>query len=296
MSLTGALADLGGPISGFFATRLPNVEGVGRRWRRAGPPSVRPSPTVLADVVGAAFDYRLRFYFPAPPTRELLAARGADSLRRIEGGEAAAEAFYALAAELDSFIEALPTLTTPLEPNAERWLAQVCFALALFEAHFRDGRSGSRLCEPAATSSASLRSLAPDDAVDDLVALSRVFAATQSALFASKCRPNPTFVGSGDVGGADGDIVIDSTLIEIKTTLRRTPEPAWIYQLAGYALLDYEDALGLEEVAFYLARVPAMLTWPLDQFLSELAGTLVDVSRLRDDFRGVVTDTRVRCA
>lgn len=295
MSLTGAPAQAGGPIAGFFATRFPNVEAVGRSWRRAGPTSVRASRTVLAGVVGAAFDYRLRLYFPAPPTRELLAGRGADSLRDLPGGETAAEAFYELAAELDSFIQALPTPTTPLAGDAERWLSQVCFVLALFEAHLRDGRSRTLFCQPVPASPADLRALVSDDVGDDLVVLSRVFAATQSALFASKCRPNPTFVGCGDVGGADGDTVIGATLIEIKTPLRRAPEQAWIYQLAGYAL-DYDDVLGLEQAAFYLARVPAMLTWPLDHFLSELAGEPVDVGRLRHDFRGVVMDARVRCA
>lgn len=294
MSLTGALGEVGGPIADFFATRMPNVEGVSQVWRRAGPPSVRPSPTEPADVVGAAFDYRLRFYFPSPPTRDLVAARGADRLRHIEGGAPAADAFYTLAEELDSLVVSPPTPTTPLDVNAERWLAQVCFVLALFEGHFRDGRSGSLFGETAAITSADLLSLAPDEAVDDLVRLSRVFAATQSALFASKCQPNPTFAGSGDVGGADGDIVIDSTLVEIKTTLLRRPKRAWINQLAGYALLDYENALGLEEVAFYLARVPAMVTWPLDRFLSELVGAPVDVGRLRDEFRGVVSKARVR--
>lgn len=294
MSLTAALAAGDGTIARFLATRFPNVESVEERWRRAGPPSVRPSPTAPADVVGTAFDYRLRYYFPAPPTKELLAARGADNLRYTEDGHAAAEAFDELSSDLDALLRPGPTAANPLEPDAERWLAQACFALALFEAHYRDGRTERLLREPVPTSSAQLCSLAPTEAVDDLVALSKVFAATQSVHFASSCRPNPTFAGSNDVGGADGDIVIQSTLVEIKTSLRRTPQRAWIYQLAGYALLDYDDALRLEQVAFYLARVPAMIAWPLDHFLSELAGERVDVSQLRDEFRNLVTAAKVR--
>jgi hypothetical protein len=48
----------------------------------------------------------------------------------------------------------------------------------------------------------------------------------------------PVFAGSGDVGGADADLLIDGLLIDVKTTVdaNKVPTQANIWQLAGYVL------------------------------------------------------------
>ena len=65
---------------------------------------------------------------------------------------------------------------------------------------------------------------------------------------------NPTFEGSRDVGGADADLVVNGTLIDIKTTVRPEIKPDWIRQLLGYVLLDYSVRHQIKAIGLYMAR------------------------------------------
>ncbi len=96
---------------------------------------------------------------------------------------------------------------------------------------------------------------------------------------------NPTFSGSKDVGGADADLIVGKTLIDIKSTKSARLRREDLYQLVGYTLLDYEDVFGLDEVALYLARRPKMVSWRLRPLLEEMAGEAVDPAELREDLR-----------
>ena len=66
--------------------------------------------------------------------------------------------------------------------------------------------------------------LAPDAAVKDVVNLSRSAEEVMSPLIpyvASQSlpySPNPTFEGSGAIGGADADFIIAGTVFELKTS------------------------------------------------------------------------------
>jgi hypothetical protein len=124
----------------------------------------------------------------------------------------------------------------------------------------------------------------PDEAVDDLVALAAGFTTAGGPLIGQAAVLNPTFAGSMSVGGADADLIVNRTLIEVKTTKQARPDRDWIYQLVGYLLLDIEDRHGIERLAFYLGRVPALLDWDADELLATLAGSAVDRGELRDGF------------
>jgi hypothetical protein len=76
-----------------------------------------------------------------------------------------------------------------------------------------------------------------DDDVNDLLNLYRI---VDLKLFKAKklCLLNPTFgEGSKLVGGADADLVLDDTLIEIKTTMKLQLLRPWFNQLIGYYCL-----------------------------------------------------------
>ncbi|GAA1337713.1 hypothetical protein [Arthrobacter roseus] len=68
--------------------------------------------------------------------------------------------------------------------------------------------------------------------------------------------PNPSFLGSPAVGGADGDCAIGDLLVDLKTTEKITNP--WLkdtlFQLLGYALLGLDDALGIRRVGILLPR------------------------------------------
>jgi len=76
-----------------------------------------------------------------------------------------------------------------------------------------------------------------------------------------RCVLNPTFGrGSSLVGGADGDLIIDDTLIDIKTTKHLTFDREFFNQLIGYYVLSRIGGIDdcargeIKHVAIYYAR------------------------------------------
>jgi hypothetical protein len=292
MSLTDLLTQPG-PVRDFVQGTLPHVHIVNEAWRRAGPPALLPRATSFDrypfDLVGMAFDYRLRYFFGTPPTDSLVAGAGA---RRLSAaghvGLTLALEFGSFAHEVDGWLARERPVGRLLDAASEAHLARICFVLSLYEAHARRPAEECNWPRPADVGS-DLLGVVPDAAVVDLVDLATAFALTHGHLLALPHVANPRFAGTPDVGGADADIVIGSTLIEIKTTLRRKPLPWWTHQLAGYVLLDYQDQLAITDVGFLLTRVPRLLVWPVGEFFGMLAGRRVDVARLRANFRNVLS-------
>jgi hypothetical protein len=105
--------------------------------------------------------------------------------------------------------------------------------------------------------------------------------------------PNPRFLGSGAVGGADADWVVGDMLVDLKT--REEITSPWIrktlFQLLGYALLDLDDSLGIRRVGILLPRQPYFAVWALDDLLGEDASQALP--SLRADFAVLLTNTEV---
>lgn len=96
----------------------------------------------------------------------------------------------------------------------------------------------------------------------------------------------PSFDGSAFVRGADADLIVDGCLYDVKTTMKpREDLPRNLRQLLGYALLDWNDALGLERVGFYFSRQGSWLSWALDDLVEQTAAHGATLRQLRDDFR-----------
>jgi hypothetical protein len=90
----------------------------------------------------------------------------------------------------------------------------------------------------------------------DLVDKSRWIASNQLIL-------NPTFGQSSiDIGGADADLIIDDTLIDIKTTQELKFRKEYFRQLIGYALLNFRehDKYNLKRVGLYFSRYGGLFT------------------------------------
>ena len=104
--------------------------------------------------------------------------------------------------------------------------------------------------------------------------------------------PNPTFVGSDDIGGADADIIVDGCLIEMKASIQPKIDTQWLFQLVGYALLDYDDHYNIQSVGIYMTRQGKLLQWPIGEFLRLLTGTeTVSLAQLRQEFRTLSQST-----
>lgn len=86
-------------------------------------------------------------------------------------------------------------------------------------------------------------------------------------------HPAPTFVGSPDIGGAEADIIVGTTLVDIKTLQASTLNLRHALQLIAYALLDFSDQYALTHVAALTARYGQLVTWNLQDVLHH-AGNL----------------------
>src|SRR4051812_7137778 len=79
----------------------------------------------------------------------------------------------------------------------------------------------------------------------------------------------PAFAGSRDVGRADADWIAGSLLVDVKATKDPGKLPARdIYQLAGYALLDYPDTHRLDRLGWYHARTGSLSAWDIGDFFA----------------------------
>lgn len=289
MSLTSMLASRGLPLREFFEERLPNVKPLQADWRSCGAPSILPDGPIVWSLVGTAFDYRLRYLFIKTPVERFVAALGAARTGEVFFS------FDNLAASLEEFVASHDPTGGILAPADEAQLARFCYVLAMYESLFRALNVNSPLLglrEGASTE--EQLALVPPEAVDDMVALTKSAAETLRPMFGNRIFANPNFAGSIDVGGADADLIVDATLIDIKTTKNRSLERAMVYQLVGYLLLDYEDDYEISEVGFYLSRVPALVRWPAEAVVTSLSNGRETIEGLRHDMRRLLAPHRRR--
>ena len=135
-----------------------------------------------------------------------------------------------------------------------------------------------------------LRSISDTDAmlaaVDDYLAADVAAVAVRSSEVLEQFRATtivagPTFAGSLAIGGADADLVCGTNLVEIKAHKDPAVPGRDIWQLACYALLDFDDRYGIDTVTLLSARQGTSVSWSLAGLLTELAGEPVDVAELR---------------
>lgn len=89
---------------------------------------------------------------------------------------------------------------------------------------------------------------------------------------------NPRFgEGSQLVGGADADLLIAGTVIDIKTTKSTSMKVDYARQLVGYAVLAEEYGVSgvgrpeIHQVGLYFSRAGTLHTWALDDLMSPSA-------------------------
>jgi hypothetical protein len=237
-----------------------------------------------ASVAGTAFDYRARMMLGALDPSDTVAASGVDRLAKyasdVENGEHRVRILgegFDLAAQL-------------VEGQAKADLGRASVLLAWCENVYRAfpqalmGSLGERL--DAAGSGADLLSGVPEQLLADsetlcLASTPRIDAWKKQIVAGEEYAPNPGFEGSMWVGGADADWMIGNTLIDCKTTekigapfLRET-----LFQLLGYALLDFEDRLSIRNVAVWLPRRAMLKSWSLDALIGADAESALPVLR-----------------
>jgi len=332
MSLTAHLKDPGSPIRQFIRQRFAQTTNITKianpQLRSAG--TINPGfPSWVYRHLGTAIDYRIRYSFTLTPATRLAAwhavpyliVKGAeddndlpfdwdevpkgmliftpvdnDGAILVEAqGPYPMQLLNAFFTSLDATVATMQPIGRRLERDEEHVLARYCFVLALLE---DVGRTGSYthnlLMEPAPRRTVDeLLAIAEDAWIDDLCALSTLFYDNYHHLLSMPFIPNPTFVGSDDIGGADADIIVDGCLIEMKASIQPKINPQWLYQLVGYALLDYDDHYSIQSVGIYMARQGTLLQWPIGEFLRLLTGTeSVSLFQLRQAFHTLSQSTK----
>ncbi|HXW93977.1 MAG TPA: hypothetical protein VEK33_25725 [Terriglobales bacterium] len=212
-------------------------------------PLLAPPLSENYGLVGTAFDYLLRFYLeklnPGTKSGPWIADSGLEILL-ANSDRARARVAMRLMAEAkeryNAFLKSTRTGPSPALIKATLWLAS-------FDVVFRAGLLDLRL---------------PTRVQDVLVKdLQKMLSLVPKEHFRAKkrCVLNPTFGrGSLLVGGADGDLIIDDTLVDIKTTKHLTFEREFFNQLIGYYVLSCIGGIDdcargkITHVAIYYAR------------------------------------------
>lgn len=210
--------------------------------------TIKASPlTEYYGTVGRAFDYLFRFYIEKlnPGTKasgwvaeEGLACLGRDELEFPK----AIEVFEEARRRYDKFIR-----SAHQQPTRE--MAEAAVMLAHLELIYRDGVVDPMMFKET-----------PKAILDDLEAM---IALVRPNDFRANnlCVLNPTFgAGSALVHGADADLLIDNTLIDLKTNKHLEFDPTIFNQLVGYYVLSRIGGIPecpesqIEVLAVYFAR------------------------------------------
>ena len=317
MSLTGELRKKDSPVTRWFTDRLPNTKPISKAWyEQVKPvPIARPKADLrIPGTVGTAFDYRLRYYLARTPLEHLVAGAGLrllDPSRTLTSPScfspdaildrrgpppSSAGAVIGLIADFQQGLTATLDDLTPvgqvLDDAGEELLCRYCYLLGLFEEFFRAGLEiNSPLFQLAdGATLADLLALVPAIWIEDLCELSRLFAPHVTEFARQPLVLNPFFTGSGEIGGADADLIAASCLVDIKTTVDpKFSRNRLLYQVLGYVLLDYDDAYAIDSIGIYLSRQGLLVRWPLAPLLETLlAGEKASLRELRSSFRDAV--------
>lgn len=324
MSLSSHLDDPTSPIGQFVKQRFAKTG----RLTKAANQQLKSADTIRpvhADtsypfgLIGTAIDYRIRYAFAITPYQRLVAWKGALKLaiKRPESDDdilldwidlkgltlppsvletGVAQGPYALSLiraffnQLENVLNKIQPKGRRLEEEHERSLDRYCIVLSLFEQVFRSDAylRGPLMIPTVKHSVEELLALSQEACIDDLGELFTRFYDRYASLLSKPAILNPTFAGSIDIGGADADIIVDGCLIDIKTSISSQIRAEYLYQLAGYLLLDYDDHYSFNSVSIYMARQGLLFRWPVSEFVYELTGDNThSLVSLRQEFRSL---------
>ena len=277
MSLTSEIDRANSPIRRWLEGNFDQVTALVRavnKERKASQPTAKVvlPPGTNAGTVGTAFDYRLRYLFAATSPMDFVAGSGARLMGAFFEDEGILLADQPIPASvIESFFHYTEEWVTNCNPVARELSAQeetdldrICYMLALFEEVRRAGLwPGSPLTSQGVTSLDDLLGLVPAPAIADLALLTKPMYPVWLPLAAKPFVLNPVFEGSTDVGGADADLIVDGTLVDIKSTTKPNLDKATVYQLLGYLFLDYTNEYQVDELGVYYSRTAELVRLPI---------------------------------
>lgn len=131
----------------------------------------------------------------------------------------------------------------------------------------------------------------PNYLLIDMERLSRLFYKNcGSWLTVKRVILNPTFTLSRAVGGADGDVILGNTYLDLKAT-KRKPSAGDLFQILAYPLLDLNNAHDIKRVGMYLVRHGVTISWGLEELFRKMQKRKMRFQTFRREFHRVVTQT-----
>lgn len=229
-----------------------------------------PSVAKNRSLIGTAYDYLLRFHLERSmahatgPRWIAYAALNWLNERELDGGVMVGDDLC----EVADVAGLMSLFILDAEDQRERFLKsgrvtkkliQAALNLAHCDVLHRIGWLDARFGEAAG-----------DDEVAELRSLIKV-TPLDKFTDCETCLLNPDFgVGSTRIGGADADLLLDDTLIEVKTTINLQLRVETWRQLIGYAALNEHFPIGggheprpIRNIGIYFARHGVFKTWPL---------------------------------
>jgi len=311
MSLTKILETPGNQLRPFLKQMFPGMHHALKEGRNeiADAKTIAQARKLPWTLLGTAIDYRVRYYFEPTNSRNLTAYIGAcataDCYTRDEQclpglaiewpSPTLVEEFFD---NVDTVIKQLQPMKRRLERDEEELLDQYCLILALFEEVYRGSEYAlytTPLLGQPKRSIDELMQLAPPVCVRDLRRMSYAFWEEFHKVIQSYTNVvlSPSFDGSRDIGGADGDLILNDSLIDIKSSIKTNLPIQWLYQVLGYALLDYSDSYGIRSVGFYMTRQRRMLRWSMEELTVPARGYApASIEEIRSQFESLVKATK----
>lgn len=278
VSLTDHLHKKSNPVRAFLDERLVDFGPAKEKWKAAE----RGDPLVeYADdwhLVGMAVDQRIRlmlapvrFVAPTDQPHDVLATT-----------------IVSVLSELSDIQSRHSGALGRLPAEDEKRLLQVCYVLSMYNAYARSSFSSQRnsplrSLKSGAGWKAHLNRVPESDIcalqklVEPAVELFSHFAETGGVAI------GPIFEDSLLVDGADGDLIINRNLVEIKCETSGFSGRA-VLQLIAYALLDSSGKFELERCSVYLARYGSLAAWDLDELVNAVSKGRYSYKTLRREF------------
>lgn len=269
------------PVGQFFRTALP-----GRGAAREANAKLSKCNTVVPEgdqtgypwmLAGTAFDYRARFFFlPEFDFGDTVA------LGRLPSGSIVSPSEECR--NVADFLSSAGKSLTSEKRSDDDYLARLCVIAAHLEGPWRSGIVGEWLLSADKMEPERIMESIPDNLADDITQMAQRLKFAFPNQMPERIIPNPVF-GNRHIGiGADGDIILDDCLIDIKATVSPKVTQEMLHQLVGYAFLGGNDRLGIRRIGLYMARQGALVVWTVPELLMLLGASNTDIRVLRTRF------------
>lgn len=232
-------------------------------------PKVRvPSISAFPYRIGTAFDYALRFGLRSRSLTEIDRVVAENAISNIDAYQST-EMTSLIQEEYTSAMNVMRSLPPSLDLDEDA--ARACLRLAALDVVCRARIVDEVSREP------------QQEEIDEMRDLYRIIP-WERFKAATRIIANPTFgEGSSLVGGADADLIMDKTLVEIKTIKEQSLSIDIVRQLVGYAVLANTfgvngkpfKVLPIEKLAVYFSRSGYLHTFELADAVTPAARSKV---------------------